>query len=853
MWRRGFVVCAFAALVLLAAAESPKAESKETTAKADKSASGATQATAGPIQVTKKLIDSPLDDIQWADDETVFVLTERGNLYRSPDAGKGWTNQINKLHATAGYGAIRSMHVSKADPRKIFFMGTAGEHYMTDNMGQTYSTSRHPDLHEVRLHPTQSSWILGATMSGGCRKEPKKKCFKVLWLSKDFGKSWTPSTSYVVQFDWAPTSKSVGPAETPSHKEVFSKPPTDPTPTPNDDLVYATVHSIKKGNQKFGMWDKNINFYQTYDYFKTGVELVPHGNRFLFGERDYLFVAAVNPNQETEVSLQVARDAGPNKRFRTALLPVDLTEHSYTILDTSEGAVFLHVNHAPFDTNAPTGHVYISDWSGTRFALSLPYNHRSPDGKCDFEKVEGLEGIYLANFIDEDEPKKGDVANQEESFDAAATTDTRKSKKKGGAARNSRRLKTKTVITFDKGGIWSYLEPPKKDSNGQAITCPKGQECHLHLHGITDLYGPFYSSRTATGLIMSTGTVGKYLGAGDQINTYLSRDAGLTWFEVAKGSHIYEFGDHGGLIVMAYDEGETNALLYSWDQGVTWRSLRISEQPMQVENIIIEPEATSQSFVVYGWQEDSGVLVFVDFGELHERTCQGYDAPDSQASDYETWSPSDGRLGGKCLMGHKVTYTRRKREAQCFNPEEIEHQSFQEHCACVIEDFECDYGYMRKTQNGPCEKDPNAEPEPAGVCVDFYTVTRGYRRVAGDTCVDGAKWDVIQAPCPSWSGSHVGKAIMIILVLVALSLAIATFYNKSEFMESCVERLRGRLSDYDLVGRKLPNSMMDDDTLDDHDIGQAAHLISSYQPSVETGMRPMTERTGPVPTIKPPQ
>ena len=26
---------------------------------------------------------------------------------------------------------------------------------------------------------------------------------------------------------------------------------------------------------------------------------------------------------------------------------------SYTILDTSQGSVFLHVNHAPFDTNSP--------------------------------------------------------------------------------------------------------------------------------------------------------------------------------------------------------------------------------------------------------------------------------------------------------------------------------------------------------------------------------------------------------------------------------------------------------------------------------------------------------------------
>jgi hypothetical protein len=37
------------------------------------------------------------------------------------------------------------------------------------------------------------------------------------------------------------------------------------------------------------------------------------------------------------------------------------------------------------------------------FVSQLPYNHRSADGKCDFEKVDGLEGIYLANFIDEEE------------------------------------------------------------------------------------------------------------------------------------------------------------------------------------------------------------------------------------------------------------------------------------------------------------------------------------------------------------------------------------------------------------------------------------------------------------------
>lgn len=49
----------------------------------------------------------------------------------------------------------------------------------------------------------------------------------------------------------------------------------------------------QEGNQKFGMWDKNIHFYQSFDYFKTSTVLVPHGNRFLFGDHSYLFVAAV--------------------------------------------------------------------------------------------------------------------------------------------------------------------------------------------------------------------------------------------------------------------------------------------------------------------------------------------------------------------------------------------------------------------------------------------------------------------------------------------------------------------------------------------------------------------------------
>ena len=74
-------------------------------------------------------------------------------------------------------------------------------------------------------------------------------------------------------------------------------------------------------------------------------------------------------------------------------LPFQLTEHSYTILDTSEGSVFLHVNHGDYNTGY--GNIYLSDAEGLRFSLSLRNNKRDAQGRCDFEKVQGLSLIHI--------------------------------------------------------------------------------------------------------------------------------------------------------------------------------------------------------------------------------------------------------------------------------------------------------------------------------------------------------------------------------------------------------------------------------------------------------------------------
>lgn len=788
------------------------------------------------VGVHRRNIDSPLEDIQWASEEVLFVLTEKGQVWRSHNSGADFVNVMPRL-GSHGEPAVKSMYISAVDSNMIFMLGTGQVNWRSTDQGKTYHECDSLNLHDVRMHPTQKEWMLGAVMSAGCTQPAhettgvEQHCFKQLYYTKDLCAHWHHMTDYVVQFDWSP------PAGSPDHDGSRA----------SDSLVYATVHSSKAGNQRFGFWDKDINFVQSYDFFAHApTVMVAHGNRFLFGaQHSFLFVAAVNPLHESEVNLMISRDNDTHKLFQKAILPVDLTQHSYTILDTSEGSVFLHVNHMPFAESAQTGHVYISDWSGLVYSLSLPYNHRSGDGKCDFEKVEGLEGIYLANFIDEASQgeKTIDIEEAEEESSHASSESDKNSHHR------RHRVMTKTVVTFDKGGLWSYLEPPSADSHGNPIQC--AGTCHLHLHGVTDTFGPFYSTATATGLIMATGTVGSYLQADSEINTYLSRDAGLTWAEVRKGSHIYEFGDHGGLIVMADDNKLSNSILYSWDSGHTWTEVVIADQPFQIENIIIEPTATSQVFIVYGWHEGSGVLVHLNFAQLHTRDCKQPDQPGGEHSDYEHWSP--GLPPHRCLMGHTVQYTRRKAGAACYNPDAYERVTRFENCACTAADFECDYGYERKESvsetgdkvlNGPCVPaavPPNhADPTAVGPCKQYTRHTKGYRRVPGDTCVggDADQYDALLMPCPSFlTSGGFGRFLLIVLVFVAFAACLAAASKKYGLMSYlpnvCQVQLRkwgvgaGKGPSYRPVG---PDSATDPDDaqsyLNDEEFGRSAELMS---------------------------
>jgi len=96
----------------------------------------------------------------------------------------------------------------------------------------------------------------------------------------------------------------------------------------------------------------------------------------------------------------------------------------------------------------------------------------------------------------------------------------------------------KTLITFDKGGIWEPIKAPR----GNRI-CEDDEDCSLHLNSVSDMsFGPLYSVNNALGILVATGNVGYHLAREiDEVNTFLSRNGGKDWFKVRSLIYINSF------------------------------------------------------------------------------------------------------------------------------------------------------------------------------------------------------------------------------------------------------------------------------------------------------------------------
>lgn len=580
---------------------------------------------------------------------------------------------------------------------------------------------------------------------------------------------------YVLEFEWAKSSQDDG---------------------IQDELIFLMVQKNTVGHLDPETWASGNSLISSADFFKTSRTVVRGANRFAM-MTEYIYVARALKNGE--IDLVMSERSNKFATFHKVKFPNKNTYKSfeYNLMESWSGAVFLFVNlHS--GTGYAYGNVYMSDATGKAFSLTLSRVPVGMNGYADIEEVNSVEGVIIANKYSKNAIKKMNQASDDSAMNpsvlkklknkasVSAKTSNRPNAKDGNPAaemgseaakmkmeslsKGDARIPMKTYISLNRGGNWQLLNAPEQTAKGKNINCKASKGCSLHLHSYSSPAYPVpYAHSNAVGLIMGVGNLGtqlKYDVA--EINTYLSRDGGLTWLEIMNGPHILEFGDHGGIIVMAPLYKPTKKILYSWNEGVSWIEYTFSKTPLNVDAIEVEPTARAMHFVISARKaktsNEKGIIFTLDFSDLHQPACQGVSSPDTESSDYETWTPYDGRHGDKCFLGKKVTYVRRKREKECYNGEEKEAILYQENCPCTEMDFECDFGYKR-TDSGQCEAVKDLTYDAPEDCDGYYTISKGYRRIPGDTCEGGGEYDPIKLSCPgTWTLISFRTVIVLLLI-----------------------------------------------------------------------------------------
>jgi len=246
----------------------------------------------------------------------------------------------------------------------------------------------------------------------------------------------------------------------------------------------------------------------------------------------------------------------------------------------------------------------------------------------------------------------------------------------------------------------------------------------------------------------------------------MTRDGGKNWVELMKGSCVYDYADHGGILVLVHNQVLTNTLYYSLNEGKDWIPYQFTNDSAVIINVFnIDP--SRKKVVLLGKQNNKVVYWGINFSDIHEKNCDN--------SDYEYWSPDDE--ADYCILGHRILYKRRKQDAECHSDINMDHVENITNCNCTVDDYECDWGFERTQLSQKCVKViDQIVPSP---CYGTYKVSQGYRKIPGDTCVNHLdKYKTLTYLCPAaeMKIEPFPTVVIIIMVIGGLLLIIGLIF-----------------------------------------------------------------------------
>ncbi|XP_017349333.1 sortilin [Ictalurus punctatus] len=289
-------------------------------------------------------------------------IYERGSmrLYRSEDFGKSFHDisyTINSSFIRKDFG----ISVGPGNSQQVILTAElpitsvpGGLIFTSTDSGKTFRPVQLPfhPAQPISFHHHNPDCLLVISTKGS------------LWLSQNFGSSWSKIHDGVYSFTW-------GPGDT----LFFSYSPKD------------TAEADRRGD---------LFLRRTQDLGRTFSTIAQ--NIFSFGYIGGFLFTSVMERPGSPRAIYVSSDHGD--RFTKAVLPSATSEQFYSVLDGDEDMIFMHVDSPGDETYFGT--VYTSDDRGILYSKSLERHLFGGERKSDFTNVTSLRGAYLTNVLEED-------------------------------------------------------------------------------------------------------------------------------------------------------------------------------------------------------------------------------------------------------------------------------------------------------------------------------------------------------------------------------------------------------------------------------------------------------------------
>ncbi|KAL6926932.1 hypothetical protein ACO0SA_004015 [Hanseniaspora valbyensis] len=657
----------------------------------------------------------------WEQD-SILVRTTKGTLYISTDGGESF-KKFDQLEPNE---TIVEILFNKYHGKYAYVLTSQNNLFVTSDAGKSFTKN-------VNAIPTDTIQLMfpidvnakdanKLIYYGGanCENIFNKDCHAQAYISKNGGKSFEKLLENAVHCEFS------GALFTHADEDLIICEVKE-----KDSLLTSIVSSTD-----YFVQDKETAFE------KSSVGFVTY--------KDFTIIANVEDNS---LKGHITMDG---KEFASVKLPKlfdDFDQRSFTIAGSTGGSIIMHLTteSAP---NLEYGALLKSNNNGTSFVTIERAVNRNNRGFIDFEYVGDLEGVFITNVVT-------------------------------NPGKENKKLKTK--ISFNDGAIFRYLVPPEKNFKGEKYSCSSTdlEKCSLNLHSYTDRsdFRDSLSSGAGVGLLIGIGNVGESLLPAEKCSTFLSTDGGISWKEISSSPYQYEFGDRGNIIVLVSND-KSDSIFYSRDQGNTWKTLKISEEPILIKDVITNPTDSSMKFLLIS----SDYTISINFAELFERQCS-FD--NSNDFEYKPLLHPDS----KCIFGHEVEYIHKK-NPNCFvgmAPLKDKYK-ITKNCTCTRDDYECDYNF-ELSDNGVCKLVEGLSPlDPLEMCaknpdlIEVFHPT-GYRKNALSTCKGGKVLDTpstLPQACPGkeeefkklHSVSSASSFVFVLFSLIAMIFTLWIVYER---------------------------------------------------------------------------